>query len=397
MLAMLPAAVRCGPPPWNSEHECASTLGPTNTNPGNAAATSAIAASCSGGTAIVSPAVGGVGQSMLFGPRIWVTEIDAPHARPLRLEVVHGLRDAGAPLGLRLVLEADGAEHQAIRRARAVRAHRVDLGRPERALEVRPHFDVGVLAPFDLPARVVDHVLEPGREPFLGQLSTGDLTADEGAARPPVPPLPLAPPRPPAPADAAAAATSLRRPPLRRGPRRPRCRPSPSAAAARAAALRRLPSCRRLHRRFPRRRRRCPACFPRPPRRLPAPPPVRAVATSAADCRTPPAPVDPAVLDRRRTAPPVDPPAALPALPPEPVELCAPAPPVPPDPSPEEHDAASDAARRMAPQRTTTRAKRPFATDRLSMSFRDLRFVRTVDATCATSAARGSPRRCLPA
>src|SRR4051812_24955740 len=70
---MLPAAVRCGPPPWNSEHECAWTLGPTNTNPGNAAATSAIAPSCSGGTAIVSPAVGGVGQSMLLGPRIWVT------------------------------------------------------------------------------------------------------------------------------------------------------------------------------------------------------------------------------------------------------------------------------------------------------------------------------------
>src|SRR3954452_4285124 len=73
MLAVLPAAVRCGPPPWNSEHECASTLGPTNTNPGKAAATSAIAASCSGGTAIVSPAVGAVGQSMLFGPRICVT------------------------------------------------------------------------------------------------------------------------------------------------------------------------------------------------------------------------------------------------------------------------------------------------------------------------------------
>src|SRR6476660_5667289 len=70
---MLPAAVRCGPPPWNSEHACAVTFGPTNTKPGNAAATSAIAASCSGGTAIVSPAVGAVGQSMLFGPRICVT------------------------------------------------------------------------------------------------------------------------------------------------------------------------------------------------------------------------------------------------------------------------------------------------------------------------------------
>src|SRR5947208_7395328 len=70
---MLPAAVRCGPPPWNSEQECAWTAGPTNTKPENAAATSAIAASCSGGTAIVSPAVGAVGQSMLFGPRICVT------------------------------------------------------------------------------------------------------------------------------------------------------------------------------------------------------------------------------------------------------------------------------------------------------------------------------------
>src|SRR3954471_8032517 len=73
MLAVLPAAVRWGPPPWNSEQECATTLGPTNTKPGNADATSAIAASCSGGTAIVSPAVGAVGQSMLFGPRICVT------------------------------------------------------------------------------------------------------------------------------------------------------------------------------------------------------------------------------------------------------------------------------------------------------------------------------------
>src|SRR5215203_1335747 len=73
MLAMLPAVVRWGPPPWNSEHECASTSGPTNTKPGNAAATSAMAASCASGTAIVSPAVGGVGQFILFGPRIWVT------------------------------------------------------------------------------------------------------------------------------------------------------------------------------------------------------------------------------------------------------------------------------------------------------------------------------------
>src|SRR6478736_9574601 len=71
---MLPAAVRCGPPPTNCEHDIASDLGPTNTNPGNAAATSAIAASSSGETTMVSPAVGAVGQSMLFGPRIWVTK-----------------------------------------------------------------------------------------------------------------------------------------------------------------------------------------------------------------------------------------------------------------------------------------------------------------------------------
>src|SRR5215831_3974047 len=69
---MFPLVVRCGPPPLNAAQLGASNLGPANTNPGLRPATAAMAASSSGGIAIVSPAAGGVGQTMLFGPRMTV-------------------------------------------------------------------------------------------------------------------------------------------------------------------------------------------------------------------------------------------------------------------------------------------------------------------------------------
>src|SRR3954467_1935021 len=70
---VLPAVVRCGPPPLNDAQSGASNLGPANTRPGARAAAAAMAASSAGGIAIVSPAAGGVGQVMLCGPRITVS------------------------------------------------------------------------------------------------------------------------------------------------------------------------------------------------------------------------------------------------------------------------------------------------------------------------------------
>src|SRR6478735_12150915 len=70
--AVLPAVVRCGPPPLNAAQFGASNFGATKTKLGNCVATAASAPSSSGGITMVTPAAGGVGQSMLFGPRITV-------------------------------------------------------------------------------------------------------------------------------------------------------------------------------------------------------------------------------------------------------------------------------------------------------------------------------------
>src|SRR5215467_8322746 len=70
--AVLPAVVRWGPPPLKAAQLGASNLGATKTNPGNCVAAAASAPSSSGGITMVSPAAGGVGQSMLPGPRITV-------------------------------------------------------------------------------------------------------------------------------------------------------------------------------------------------------------------------------------------------------------------------------------------------------------------------------------
>ena len=68
----LPSFVKWGPPPTNAAQLGASILGPTNTRPGNLAATPARAASNSWGIAMYSPAAGGAGQPWLRGPRTTV-------------------------------------------------------------------------------------------------------------------------------------------------------------------------------------------------------------------------------------------------------------------------------------------------------------------------------------
>src|SRR4029079_17043556 len=70
--AVFPAVVRCGPPPLNAAQFGASHFGATKTSFGNFVAAAARAASSSGGITMVSSVAGGVGQSMLPGPRMTV-------------------------------------------------------------------------------------------------------------------------------------------------------------------------------------------------------------------------------------------------------------------------------------------------------------------------------------